>query len=426
VRYKALRDTLADTAKSCIHKLHEFSQKPFHDSCKSVKFVEDPSVFWALKDVNFEVKRGEVVGVIGRNGAGKSTLLKILSRITEPTEGRINLHGRVGSLLEVGTGFHPELTGRENIYLNGAILGMKRAEIRRKFDEIVEFSEVARFLDTPVKHYSSGMHMRLAFSVAAHLEPEILLVDEVLAVGDAEFQKKCLNKMGEVAQEGRTVLFVSHNMSAVQRLCSRGIVLEGGRIAFDGTAPEAVSRYLHQSGEEGGGRERMEWTPRLPHYPFHDVVRLKRFAVVDESGAPAGNRLFGSRQYRAVVEAELVHPDARLIFAVALYDAETRQMILATDIHDAGPAGFGEMPPGPLKLSVPFPAELLWNRRYEAELLCCLHYTGWVLPPENESRLAFEFFRDNDRNPYSNPTRLGLLAPVLPWTVSRGDREPTP
>ncbi len=193
--------------------------------------------FWALRDVSFEVAPGEVVGVIGRNGAGKSTLLKLLSRITEPSEGRITLRGRVGSLLEVGTGFHPELTGRENIFLNGAILGMKRAEIRKRFDEIVAFAEVEKFLDTPVKHYSSGMYMRLAFSVAAHLEPEILLVDEVLAVGDASFQRKCLNKMESVSKHGRTVFFVSHNMPAITRLCPRAIMLDRGRVYQDGRRP---------------------------------------------------------------------------------------------------------------------------------------------------------------------------------------------
>jgi lipopolysaccharide transport system ATP-binding protein len=205
-----------------------------------------PDTFWALKDVSFEVKRGEVVGVIGRNGAGKSTLLKILSRITEPTTGSVTLHGRVGSLLEVGTGFHPELTGRENVFLNGAILGMKRSEIAAKFDEIVAFAEVEKFLDTPVKHYSSGMYMRLAFAVAAHLEPEILIVDEVLAVGDAGFQKKCLGKMGEVAQEGRTVLFVSHNMQAVSQLTTRAIFLESGSIRYDGATAAGLTRYKNE------------------------------------------------------------------------------------------------------------------------------------------------------------------------------------
>src|SRR5215213_9664531 len=201
------------------------------------------NTIWALKDVSLEVGSGEVLGVIGHNGAGKSTLLKILSRITEPTEGRVEVHGRVGSLLEVGTGFHPELTGRENIYLNGAILGMKRSEIARRFDEMVAFAEVERFIDTPVKRYSSGMYLRLAFAVAAHLEPEILLVDEVLAVGDLEFQAKCLGKMGAVAREGRTVFFVSHNTQAVRQLCSRAILLEHGRVSADGPTDSTLAVY---------------------------------------------------------------------------------------------------------------------------------------------------------------------------------------
>jgi lipopolysaccharide transport system ATP-binding protein len=200
--------------------------------------------FWALRNVSLDFGQGEVVGILGRNGAGKSTLLKLISRITEPTEGEIRIRGRIGSLLEVGTGFHPELTGRENIYLNGAILGMSRREIRRKFEQIVEFAEIARFLDTPVKRYSSGMYVRLAFSVAAHLEPEILNVDEVLAVGDAAFQRKCLVRMGEVAAEGRTILFVSHNVGLVRALCGRGILLEAGSVKFDGGAEEAASIYL--------------------------------------------------------------------------------------------------------------------------------------------------------------------------------------
>jgi lipopolysaccharide transport system ATP-binding protein len=234
-RYTALRDVIANKSKSVGRKL----LKPLD------KKIADPAVeeFWALKDVSFEIKQGDRVGIIGRNGAGKSTLLKILSRITEPTKGRIQIKGRVASLLEVGTGFHPELTGRENIYLNGAILGMSKVEIKRKFDEIVAFAEVEKFLDTPVKRYSSGMYVRLAFAVAAHLEPEILVVDEVLAVGDTQFQKKCLGKMGEVAREGRTVFFVSHNLSAVQSLCQKGIYLELGRIKTIGDISTVLSDY---------------------------------------------------------------------------------------------------------------------------------------------------------------------------------------
>lgn len=209
---------------------------------------------WALKDINFEVKQGEVLGIIGKNGAGKSTLLKILSRVTTPSTGKISIHGRMASLLEVGTGFHPELTGRENVFLNGAIMGMSKAEIKSKFDEIVDFSGVERYIDTPVKRYSSGMHVRLGFAVAAHLEPEILVVDEVLAVGDAEFQKKCLGKMKSVSGEGRTVLFVSHNMGAVKTLCNRGLLLENGTLTYDGNIDETVNRYLriNQSGDQTG------------------------------------------------------------------------------------------------------------------------------------------------------------------------------
>lgn len=226
--------------------------------------ISESETFWALKDVNFSIQPGEVVGIIGRNGAGKSTLLKILSRITEPTEGRIEIRGRVSSLLEVGTGFHPELTGRENIYLNGAILGMSRREIRSKFDEIVEFAEVERFLDTPVKRYSSGMYVRLAFAVAAHLEPEILIVDEVLAVGDAAFQQKCLGKMQDVGREGRTVLFVSHNMGAVRNLCTRAICLQQGSVAMDADVESVIERYM--GGDSAGVHAYvLEEAPSHPH-----------------------------------------------------------------------------------------------------------------------------------------------------------------
>lgn len=241
--YKTARESLMNTLSAPARLARKLAGR--------VEQETDETALWALKDVSFEVKRGEVIGIIGRNGAGKSTLLKVLSRITEPTSGRIVLNGRVGSLLEVGTGFHPELTGRENIFLNGAILGMRRAEIARKFDEIVSFSEVDKFIDTPVKHYSSGMYMRLAFAVAANLEPEILVVDEVLAVGDAEFQKKCLGKMQEVSHGGRTVLFVSHNMAAIQKLCSQVVVMEKGRVAFHGATLPGVQKYSDRQGLQG-------------------------------------------------------------------------------------------------------------------------------------------------------------------------------
>ena len=236
-RYTALRDVITNGAKGIAGRFRGEKGKRQNSTSED---------FWALKDVSFEIKQGDRVGIIGRNGAGKSTLLKILSRITEPTEGRIRIKGRVASLLEVGTGFHPELTGRENIYLNGAILGMGKVEIRRKFDEIVAFAEVERFLDTPVKRYSSGMYVRLAFAVAAHLEPEILVVDEVLAVGDVQFQKKCLGKMEEVGRDGRTVLFVSHNMTAIQSLCTKAISLSKGEVAGQGDISEQIYAYLNR------------------------------------------------------------------------------------------------------------------------------------------------------------------------------------
>ena len=240
--YKTLRDGISNVATDTIRRFRNAGQsKP---RANNNAHPRDDNHIWALRDVSLDVGQGEIVGVIGHNGAGKSTLLKILSRITSPTEGRVVLRGRLGSLLEVGTGFHPELTGRENIYLNGTILGLTRADIKRKFDEIVAFSEVEEFLDTPVKRYSSGMHVRLAFAVAAHLEPDILIVDEVLAVGDAAFQSKCLGKMGDVAREGRTILFVSHNMNAIQRLCPNSVLFEQGRLVASGSTRDIAGGYL--------------------------------------------------------------------------------------------------------------------------------------------------------------------------------------
>ncbi len=270
----ARHDTLRDALASLVRPSRSFSGQDNKAS--------NGSHFWALKDISFEIKRGTVIGVIGRNGAGKSTLLKILSRITEPTTGFAEIHGRVGSLLEVGTGFHPELTGRENIYLNGAILGMKRVEIDRKFDEIVAFSEIERFLDTPVKRYSSGMYVRLAFAVAAHLEPEILLVDEVLAVGDAAFQKKCMGKMGDVAGHGRTVLFVSHNMGVISQMCPQSIALREGRIVDFGDTREVINRYL-KTLQDGNRAYAIE--DRFARYPDRDIV-LTGSSLLDQDQEP--------------------------------------------------------------------------------------------------------------------------------------------
>ncbi len=272
-KYKSLRDAFAEALKAPVQGARSM--------LGGARVAKKPAeTIWALRGVSFEIGLGEVVGVIGRNGAGKSTLLKILSRITEPTEGVAEIHGRVGSLLEVGTGFHPELTGAENIYLNGVILGMRRREIDRKFDEIVAFAGVAKFIDTPVKHYSSGMYLRLAFSVAAHLEPEIMLVDEVLAVGDSTFQRKCLDKMEEVGKQGRTVLFVSHNMPAIARLCERTILLDEGGVVADGPSHQVVSAYLSSDIGTSAAREWID--PQKA--PGNAVARLRAVRVIGSDG----------------------------------------------------------------------------------------------------------------------------------------------
>jgi len=301
--YKTIRESITDMVLDPLRRLR---------AGLSADALNGEHAFWALKDVSFEVNRGEVVGIIGRNGAGKSTLLKILSRITEPTEGEVEIVGRVGSLLEVGTGFHPELTGRENVYLNGAILGMKRSEINRRFDEIVAFSEIERFLETPVKHYSSGMYTRLAFAVAAHLEPEILMVDEVLAVGDAAFQKKCLGKMGDVAKAGRTVLFVSHNLAAILALSTRAVLIDKGRITRSGTPTDIVQRYA-------------EITDSLRTIPLADRTdrggdrSVRMMSLKIDSGAAVGPIRCGDR-LRITIGYTAARPLKQPAFLIGIYD----------------------------------------------------------------------------------------------------------
>lgn len=275
-RYRTFRDTITDAVTAPVRRVAGLLRG---NAAAAANLTE---TIWALKDISFEVKHGEVVGIIGRNGAGKSTLLKILSRITEPTTGYADVYGRVGALLEVGTGFHPELTGRENVFLNGAILGMSREDIKRKFDEIVDFAGVEKFIDTPVKHYSSGMGLRLGFAVAAHLEPEILIVDEVLAVGDAEFQKKCMGKMSDVAGEGRTVLFVSHNMAAVQSMCTRAVWLNSGEVVEQGRTDAIVSNYLNRAIQSTTD----QFFPDMEHAPGNDRIRVRRMRVVPAEGDP--------------------------------------------------------------------------------------------------------------------------------------------
>jgi len=302
-RYTALRDVVARQAKAAGRLLNPFTlagqlRKAQRQAAQEHAVSEEE--FWALKDVSFEIRRGERVGIIGRNGAGKSTLLKILSRITEPTTGRVEIRGRVASLLEVGTGFHPELTGRENIYLNGAILGMTRREIRSKFDEIVDFAEVEKFLDTPVKRYSSGMYVRLAFAVAAHLEPEILVVDEVLAVGDASFQKKCLGKMEDVAErEGRTILFVSHNTMALQSLCKTGILLEKGQLEILGDIQEVIAGYEQGSSVQTDLYSRAWTNSEFP--PGDEQLRLLSLSVKQDD-KPGPFRDDRPIEFHAIIE----------------------------------------------------------------------------------------------------------------------------
>jgi lipopolysaccharide transport system ATP-binding protein len=292
--------------------------------------AEDPREFWALREVSFNVERGEVIGVVGRNGAGKSTLLKVLSRIVEPTEGQAVILGRVGSLLEVGTGFHPELSGRENIFLNGAILGMSRREIIAKFDEIVAFAEVERFIDTPVKHYSSGMGLKLGFAVAAHLEPEILVVDEVLAVGDAAFQKKCLGKMGDVARQGRTVLFVSHNMAAVRSLCTRGLLLDGGRVSMVGSVESIVSEYLGAS--VGATSERVWDDERTAPGDARARLRAVRIRSADGRGIEQASL---AEPLSLEVEYQVHEPDLVLNLSLSVYTQDGVCAFVTTNVTDA-------------------------------------------------------------------------------------------
>ena len=309
-RYTALRDVIN-------REVRNFARKTV-DVVRGRQIVQGDEIeeFWALNDVSFQVKHGEVIGLIGRNGAGKSTLLKILSRITEPDRGRATLRGRISSLLEVGTGFHPELTGRENIFLNGAIFGMKRAEIKRKFDEIVAFSEMDRFLDVPVKQYSSGMYVRLAFAVAAHLEPEILIVDEVLAVGDAAFQEKCLGKLNSVARsDGRTVLFVSHNMGAIQQLCNRAILLHDGRLAGDGTPSRIVQKYTSHAGVVETVSLR-DWKDRVTT----GEATITEFELCDKQNRRIDSVSFGDK-LRFVMTVEFRRPARRAFFGILVHSA---------------------------------------------------------------------------------------------------------
>ena len=328
-RYMALRDVLMQNVRSFWYKTKDLVQG------RPIIKGDTQEEVWALKDVSFEIRRGEVVGIIGRNGAGKSTLLKVLSRITEPSAGRVTIKGRIASLLEVGTGFHPELSGRENIYLNGAILGMTRQEIKRKFDEIVAFAEVEKFLDTPVKRYSSGMYVRLAFAVAAHLEPEILLVDEVLAVGDAAFQKKCLGKMGDVAREGRTVLFVSHNMGAINALCPKTVLLEQGSIVLIGDSSRVTETYLaRQSSTQNANKKGCKANLDVINKQQEKGIKINKVELVNPKklklGAMTGDPLLIRISYSA--NRQFLSP----AFVVSLKDLYGQEVVRLSTMPISG------------------------------------------------------------------------------------------
>jgi lipopolysaccharide transport system ATP-binding protein len=404
--YKALRDVITDALKSPFRRLPKGASAPSGNRNGKPKI-------WALQDVSFEVNEGEVVGVIGRNGAGKSTLLKILSRITEPTRGYAEIHGRVGSLLEVGTGFHPELTGRENIFLNGAILGMKKAEIARKFDEIVAFAEVEKFIDTPVKRYSSGMYVRLAFAVAAHMETEILLVDEVLAVGDVQFQKKCLGKMGDIAKRGRTVLFVSHSMNSVEHLCKRVILLESGLLKIDSSAVRSVLTSFI-SGDTGQSR-RSVWVNENGSFSnrFFQPIRM---AIVDSDGEELTMPVRNDADMWVEIEGEIAIADPALTIGYGMFD-EAGQLLYWTCQTDQREADWPLIKQGRLHLRGKIPNRLLNEGNYRLEFLASLHFREWLLQPGSGSpHIILSIQGGLSDSPYWMMKRPGVLAPSIPWS----------
>ena len=367
---------------------------------------------WALRDVSFEVQEGEVFGMIGRNGAGKSTMLKVLTRITTPTAGRAEIRGRVGSLLEVGTGFHPELTGRENVYLNGSILGMKRREIGRRYDEIVEFSGVERFMDTPVKRYSSGMYVRLAFSVAAHLEPEIMLVDEVLAVGDAEFQRRCLGRMQELGASGRTVVFVSHQLPSIAQLCDRVIQIEGGRVVQEGAAADVIAAYLQQMAS--GGPEKVFAEDDAPG---DDLVKILSVRALPHEGMPPAihdvRRPVGIEiVFRVLRVGEPVFPKIKLL---------DRERVIAFNAMDVDPGRHEAMPPGEYAATAWIPANLLNEGTATVEAaVCSLDFPKLRHHASVYDAISFEVLDpgegDSARGQFGGQLR-GVVRPLLEWTV---------
>jgi lipopolysaccharide transport system ATP-binding protein len=373
--------------------------------------VAETKEVWALRDVTFDVQQGEVLGIVGRNGAGKSTLLKVLTRITSPSSGRVEIRGRVGSLLEVGTGFHPELTGRENIYLNGAILGMKRREIEQRFDAIVEFSGVERFMDTPVKRYSSGMYVRLAFAVAAHLEPEILLVDEVLAVGDAEFQRRCLGRMEELGSSGRTVVFVSHGLPAIAQLCDRAIQIDSGRIVADGAPAEVIAHYLHQTHSSGSERS---WS--LEDAPGGDLARILSVRLVPHEGMPPG--VVDVRRPVGIEMGFRVLRDGKPLFPkIKVLDEEGAIAFNAMDTHERW---LRPMTPGEYVSTAWIPGNLLNEGSVIVEAaICSVDFPKLEHHAAVYEAISFEVLDpgegDSARGIFAGQWR-GVVRPMLEWT----------
>jgi lipopolysaccharide transport system ATP-binding protein len=404
--YTALRDVLASNVRNLARKTR--------DMINGRALVQGDRIeeFWALKDVSFEIKRGDRVGIIGRNGAGKSTLLKVLSRITEPTKGRVQIAGRVASLLEVGTGFHPELTGRENIFLNGAILGMTRREIQSKFDAIVDFSEVEKFLDTPVKRYSSGMYVKLAFAVAAHLEPEVLIVDEVLAVGDAEFQKKCLGKMDQVSREGRTILFVSHNMDAIERLCGQIIWMQSGKVHESGACvTQIIKSYLH--GKEAVN-ESPEWRKAdiTKSNPYFDLLSIR---MTDSKGNLASRIFSRDTEIQLEIEANISLPDKALNIGYAIY-SEDGTVIYWSCMTDSDEVDWPILQIGINRLITTLPQKILNQGIYTIEIMASLHNREWIIEPgKNNSCILFEISGYLSSSPFWYSKRPGLIAPIIKW-----------
>jgi lipopolysaccharide transport system ATP-binding protein len=404
--YHTLRDSIARSFSNSFRLLTRSSSSK-DSKLSALSSPPSAETIWALKGASFEIKRGEVIGIIGRNGAGKTTLLKILSRITEPTEGYAEIRGRVGSLLEVGTGFHAELTGRENIFLNGAILGMKKAEIERKFDEIVAFAEVEKFIDTPVKHYSSGMYVRLAFAVAAHLEPEILLVDEVLAVGDVGFQKKCLGKMEDIGKEGRTVLFVSHNMGAISNLCKRAILLDKGLITNSGNVHVVVNSYLDTSFEPGGEALRQESVNN-----FGNDVHLRRVRVLDSCGE---TKIHHGLQEGVTLEIEYSISRAirGMIVFFRLENNNQCCVLTSTDV-DQNPESIDQIrKPGNYIARCHIFPQYLRPGKYLADIDCGIPSVRWL--DRWPRAIVFEVIDTGSVESQISHGREGVIAPILPW-----------